>query len=184
LDKNLTSKKITDIAASQNKKVENAIIDLLIASEGRVITSMEILSRENVKKAILHPLSIISTNGDGYNLNHVKTGEKVHSRSFGTFPKFLKEYVLDNNFLSMEEAIRKITSYPAERFGLEKRGKIAKGYGADILVFDSGKIDAPSSKENPYQYSCGMENILINGKIILKDGQYQGIRNGRVIKKM
>lgn len=183
LDKTLNCKKITEIAASQNKTVENAIIDLLVASEGRVITSMEVLSRENVKKAILHPLSMIATNGVGYGMDHAKTGEKVHSRSFGTFTKVLNDYVFKDNFMTLEEMIRKMTSYPAETFGLGKRGKITKGYFADILVFDKDKIASPSNRENPYQYSSGMEHILVNGKIIFKDGKYQGVRNGRIIKK-
>lgn len=183
LNKTLTRRKITEIAQSQGKKVEEAIIDILVASEGRVITSMEVLSEENVRKAVLHPLSIIATNGSGYNLNHSKTGEIAHCRSFGSFSKVLAKYVIKEKALSFEEAIRKMTSFPAERFGLEKRGKLKEKYAADILVLDKNKIASPSEKERPYQYSRGVEYMLVNGQLVIEKGKYQGVRNGRIIKR-
>lgn len=183
LDKTLTRRKITDIAISQNKTVEEAIIDILIASEGRVITSMEILSEENVRQAVVHPLSMIASNGAGYSLNHAKTGELVHPRSFGTFIKVLEKYVLQEKIITMEEAIRKMTSRPAEKFGVAKRGKLAKGFFADVLVLDRDKISSPSEKDRPYQYSRGVEYSFVNGKMVVQEGKYAGVRNGRVIKR-
>ena len=182
LDKNLLSRKIIDIAKSQNKSVEDAIIDILIASDGRVITSMEVLDEENIKKAIVHPFSMIATNGVGYGRKHLKTGESVHPRSFGTFMKVLKKYVMDEKILPFEEAIKKMTHYPAEKFGLKKRGKLEKGYFADILIIDKNKISAPSTKDNPYQYSCGIEYSFINGEMVIKEGKYMGEKKGRIIK--
>lgn len=182
LDKTLTRRKITEIAKSQNKTVEDTIIDILIASEGRVITSMEVLSEENIKEAIIHPLSIIATNGAGYSIKHAKTGEMVHSRSFGTFIKVLAEYVFEKKCLTLEEAIKKMTSFPAEKFGIEKRGQLKKGYFADILVLDKSKIASPSNQERPYQYSRGVEYSFVNGEIVIKEGKYEGTRNGHIIK--
>lgn len=182
LDKTLTRRKITDIARSQGKTVEDAIIDLLIASEGRVITSMEVLSEDNVKKAVVHPLSIIATNGPGYNIEHSRTGEIVHQRSFGTFEKVLAKYALDEEVIRFEEAIRKMTSYPAERFQIRKRGKIREGYFADILVMDRAKISSPSSRENVYQYSSGVDYSMVNGKMVISEGAHQRVRNGRIIR--
>ncbi len=183
LDKTLTRRKITDIAISQNKTVEEAIIDILIASEGRVITSMEILSEDNVRRAIIHPLSMIASNGAGYNLDHAKTGELIHPRSFGSFMKVLEEYVLQEKIITLEEAVRKMTSYPAEKFGIVKRGKLQKGFFADVLVLDRNKISSPSDKDRPYQYSRGVDYSLVNGKMVIQEGKYEGVRNGRVIKK-
>lgn len=183
LDKTLTRRKITEIAISQNKTVEEAIIDILIASDGRVITSMEILSEKNVREAILHPLSIIASNGAGYSINHAKTGELVHPRSFGTFMKVLEKYVLQEKIITLEEAIKKMTSYPAERFGISKRGKLEKGFFADILVIDRDKISSPSDTERPYQYSRGIDYSFINGKMAIQDGKYNSSRSGRVIRR-
>jgi N-acyl-D-amino-acid deacylase len=183
LDRTLTRRKIVEIAKSQDKTVEDAIVDILVASEGRVVTSMEALNEGDVRKAIVHPLSIIATNGSGYNIDHGKTGEVVHSRSFGTFFKVLKKYALEEEALTFEDAIRKMTAYPAERFGIAKRGRIKEGYFADILVIDQNKISSPSTSENPYQYSKGLEYSFVNGKMIVKDGEYNGVKNGKIIKR-
>lgn len=183
MDKTMTHRKITEIAEAQNKDVTDAILDILVASSGRVITSMEILNEKDVRKIIKHPLSMIATNGAGYDLKHAETGEMVHPRSFGTFIKVLSEYVLKNRLLSFEKAIQKMTGYPAERFGLKKRGRIKKGFFADVLVLDQNKISSPSSKANPYQYSRGIEYSIVNGKIVIDGGTYSGRKNGKIIKR-
>lgn len=182
LNRTLARRKISEIAASQEKSVEDAVIDILIASEGRVITSMEILSEDNVKKAIKHPLSMIVTNGSGYNLKHRSTGEIVHPRSFGSFIKVLTQYVMKEKLLSFEEAIKKMTSFPAKKFALYKRGEIREDNFADIVVFDKKKLESPATKENPYQYSQGVEYVINNGQIVLSQGEYIGERAGRMIK--
>ncbi|MFA6047982.1 MAG: D-aminoacylase [Parcubacteria group bacterium] len=183
LNKTLARRKITEIAKSQEKSAEEAIIDILIASEGRVISSMEVLSEENVKKAIKHPLSIISTNGSGYSEAHRETGEVVHPRCFGAFTKVLEDYVKKQSILSWEEAIKKMTSMPAEKFGIKKRGILAPKYFADINIIDPEKLSSPATKENPYQYSKGIDAMLVNGKVVISDGKYTGSREGKIIKR-
>ncbi len=184
LDKSLTRRKITDIAKTQSREVEEAIIDLLIASEGRVTISADILSEDNIRREIIHPLSIIATNGVGYSLNHSQTGEVVHPRSFGSFVKVLTQYVLQEKILSLEEAIKKMTSFPAQRFGIKKRGGIKKSYFADILIINEKKLASLATQDNPYQYAQGVEVVIVNGKILVENGQYQSeAKNGYILKK-
>lgn len=183
LNVSLNQRKITEIARSQDKSVEDAIIDVLIASEGRVITSMEVLSENNIRKSIIHPFSMIATNGSGYNIEHSKTGEIVHPRSFGTFIKVLAKYIFEEEILSLEEAVKKMTSFPAEKFGVRKRGQIKENYFADILILDRRKIASTSSKENPYQYCQGIEYSVVNGKMVIEKEKYNGIKNGKIIKR-
>jgi N-acyl-D-amino-acid deacylase len=183
LNKTLARRKISEIAMSQEKTVEDVIIDILIASEGRVITSMEILSEKNVKKAIAHPLSIIATNGAGYNLEHRSSGELVHPRSFGTFTKVLSEYVMRDKLLSFEEAVKKMTYMPAKKFKISDRGQLNEKYIADIVIIDKDKLSSPATKDNPYQYATGVELVVNNGKIILSNGEYLGIRAGQMITR-
>lgn len=183
LDRTMNKRKISEIAEVQNKTVEDAVIDILIASNGRVITSAELLSENNIRKALQSPLSIISTNGSGYSMNHTDTGEMVHPRSFGTTMKIFSQYVMSEEVLTWEEAVRKMTASPAEKFGIKNRGKIAAGYFADVVVLDRDKISADATKDNPYQYARGVEQLLINGKIILRDGKFEGGRYGRIIKR-
>jgi len=183
LNKTLARHSISEIAVSQEKSVEETVIDILVASEGMVVTSMEVLSEENVRQALTHPLSIIATNGSGYDIYHAKTGERVHPRNFGAFTKVLEKYVKKERLLSWEDAIYKMTGAPATKFGLKKRGVLKKGYFADIVMFDLDKLKSPATIENPYQYSQGVELVMIGGEIVLSDGVYNGNRNGRVIKR-
>lgn len=183
LNKTLARRKITEIAKSQEKSVEEALIDILIASSGRVITSMEVLSAENVEKAIKHPLSIISTNGSGYSETHKGTGEVVHPRCFGTFTKVLRDYVIRKKILSWEEMILKMTGMPAKKFDIKKRGVLTPGYFADIVIINPEKVESPATKENPYQYSRGIDSMLVNGRVVISEGKYTGMRAGRIIKK-
>lgn len=183
LDKNLNHKKITEIANAQGKTVEDAVIDVLIASDGRVITMMEVLSDKNVDKGVQNPFSIISSNGSGYNIEHMQTGEFVHPRNFGSFPRVLSTYVKERGVISWEEAINKMSGRPAEKFKLKKRGFIEKGNFADIVVFDPETIQDKADINNPYQYPIGIEWVLVNGKITLQQGKHNGSRAGQVIRR-
>jgi N-acyl-D-amino-acid deacylase len=182
-NKTLTKRKITEIAFSQQKTVEEIIVDILVASEGRVVTIMELLSEKNVTRAIQNPFSIISSNGAGYPVEHSETGELVHPRSFGTFPRVLGKYVREMKILSWEEAINKMTGKPAEKYGLEKRGVIAQKNYADIAVFNPHTVRDISSIDDPYQYSQGISWLLVNGKVTIENGLYNGARGGEVIRK-
>jgi N-acyl-D-amino-acid deacylase len=182
LNKTLARRSILEIARSQEKSVEEAVVDILVASEGMVITSVEALSEENIQQALLDPLSIVATNGAGYSISHVGTGERVHPRNFGSFAKILERFVSEKKLLSWEAAIHKMTQAPAEKFSLKKRGVLKKGYFADIVMLDQNKLKSPATIENPYQYAKGFELVVINGEIVLKDGNYVGNRNGQVIE--
>lgn len=183
LGKTLTRRIVGDIAQSQGKSSEEAVIDLLLASSGRIITITEALNEENLEKSIQHSLSMISSNGSGYNIEHKSTGELVHPRDFGTFPRVLSHYVKRKRMISWEEAISKMTSKPAEKFGIRKRGSIKIGNYADIVVFDPDTISDMATINKPYQYSVGIEHVLINGKLTLEDGVYNGARAGAVLRK-
>ncbi|MFA7208912.1 MAG: D-aminoacylase [Parcubacteria group bacterium] len=183
LNKTLARRKIAEIAVSQEKSIEDAIVDILIASDGQVIISMDVLSEENIEKAIVHPAAVISTNGSGYRDNHGQTGEVVHPRSFGTFPRVLAKYVLGKRLLRWEEAIAKMTSLPARKFGIKKRGMLKEKYFADIVIINRDEICDFATQENPYRYNKGIDLVLVNGQIALQDGVYAGGRFGEVIRR-
>lgn len=183
LDKTLNHKRISEIAELQGESMEDAIIDLLIASEGRVITIMEVLSEKNVDKAVVNPFSIISSNGSGYNLEHSKSGELVHPRNFGSFPRVFANYVKKRKVVGWEEAVHKMSGMPAEKFKIEKRGKIVEGNHADVVVFDPNSIRDMATIENPYKYSSGIEWVIVNGKPAVKNGLITNLRSGEVIKR-
>ena len=183
LNKTLSRKRIVDIAEVQGKSVEETIIDILIASEGRVVTMMEVLSEKNVIKAIKNPLSIICTNGSGYSVEHRNTGELVHPRNFGSFPRILSKYVKETKILTWEEAIHKMSGKPAEKFGIKKRGTIKEGNFADVVIIDPKTIEDFATPENPYQYPKGVEKVIVNGKVALNDGKLEDTKAGEIIRK-
>ncbi|EKE15837.1 MAG: hypothetical protein ACD_11C00103G0039 [uncultured bacterium] len=183
IDKSLNRKSIVEIAQSQGKGVEETILDILIASDGRVVTMMDVLSDKNVGDAIQNPFSIISSNGSGYSIEHKKTGEIVHPRNFGSFPKALAKYVREKGVLSWEEAIRKMSGLPAEKFNFEKRGILKEENFADIIIFDKKKIQDLATVEDPYQYSQGIDWVIINGKVVVDDGNVTEVRPGAVLRR-
>jgi N-acyl-D-amino-acid deacylase len=183
LNKTLTRKSIADIAISQEKSVEETVLDVLIASDGRVVTFMNVLSEKNVVEGIKNPFSMITSNGSGYNLEYENNGDLIHPRNFGSFPRVLAKYVREKKILSWEEAIHKISGGPAEKFNLQNRGVIKEGNFADVVVFDPKKIQDLATPRNPYQYSQGITQLIVNGKIVLEQGKYNGHRAGIVLKK-
>ncbi len=181
LSRMLTRRRISEIAVLQGTTPEQTLLDFLMASDGRAIVSLEVLSAKNVADAIQHPFSIISSNGAGYGIEHKETGELVHPRSFGTFPKVLREYVREEKILSWEEAIYKMTGKPADVFHLEKRGRLMKGYAADIVIFDPNTVTDNATMANPYQYATGIDTVIINGGITLSQGTIIPLKRGKIL---
>lgn len=181
LSRMLTRRRISEIAVLQGTTPEQTLLDFLMASDGRAIVSLEVLSAKNVADAIQHPFSIISSNGAGYGIEHKETGELVHPRSFGTFPKVLREYVREEKILSWEEAIYKMTGKPADVFHLEKRGRLMKGYAADIVIFDPNTVTDNATMANPYQYATGIDTVIINGGVTLSQGTIIPLKRGKIL---
>jgi N-acyl-D-amino-acid deacylase len=125
--------------------------------------------------------SYIVTGSDG----NVQIPDKSfpHPRSYGTFPRKIRKYVLEKKWITMEQAIRAATSLPAEVLGLEDRGRIKKGMAADIVIFDADKLTDRATYEEPHQYSEGVRYLLINGQPVIEEGTYNGQLAGKPIRK-
>lgn len=171
------------MAERQGVDPEEVILNLLLAKDGRVIVFMDLISEENIRSALRSPCSLIATDGAGYSLKHKNTGERVHPRSFGAFPRVLGKYVREEGLLTWEDAIFKMTELPARTFGLRERGALREGYFADVVVFDPESVCDKATFENPYQYSTGIESVLINGQLVLNNGTFLEGRFGRILKK-
>ncbi len=181
LAKDLPEKRISKIAEARGISAEEVVVDLLIANEGRVITLLDCLDEKNVRKLIGHPSSIVASDGSGYGLAHKETGELVHPRCFGTFPKVFRKYVREEKLLTLEEAVGRMTSLPAKKIGLEDRGILQKGRKADIVVFDPQIITDKATVENPYQYAEGISEVVVNGKFALREGRLTGELSGEFL---
>lgn len=173
-------KTLGQIAKNQRISPSEALLNVIEGTEAQVGVFDENLSTEVLFELLRHPLSIVATDGTGYEYEH-KIGEGfVHPRCFGTFPKFLSE-VRDKKLMSWGAAIKKITSKPAEKLKLEKRGKLSQGYFADVVVFDPHDVGSKATFAKPYIFPDGIEYVIVNGKLAAHRGSELSAW-GRVLK--
>lgn len=164
-------RKIAEIAKNQDKQVEEVVLDLIMTSGNRLIVFNPAISGENIKLAVESKKSFVSSDGAGYKEGNVTSGRVVHPRYFGAMPKFLNKFVKNEKALSWEEAINKITFGPAQKIGLRNRGKLEKGYFADIVIFNPDEIKSNASITNPYLYPSGINQIIVNGQTAIENNE-------------
>jgi N-acyl-D-aspartate/D-glutamate deacylase len=111
-----------------------------------------------------------------------KSVASAHPRGFGAFPRILAKYVREENVIPLPEAIRKLTSLPAAILRLPQRGRIEVGYAADVLVFDPERIRDTATFTEPLSYSVGIDHLLVNGDIVIHDGEMTGSLPGKVLR--
>lgn len=176
-----TGKTLSQVAANQEISVEEALLNVIAATNAQVIVFDHNLSEENVNILLKHPLSLVATDGAGYDFNFSAKHGLVHPRCFGTMPKFLAK-IRDEKLMSWADAIKKISSRPAEKLGLQKRGQLREGYFADVVVFDPEQIGSRASYENPYQQADGIELVLVNGRIAFAANETTKYLAGQVLR--
>lgn len=158
----VNGRSLSEIAKEMNCTSEQALINLVKSGGATTLVFDECLDPKTMDMLINHALAFVATNGGGFNLIH--TDKLIHPRSFGTAPIFLRN-VISKKSISIEEAIAKLTSRPAELIGLDKRGKIAVDYYADLVLFDPKLINSSANINNPYQYPTGVEAVWVNGNL-------------------
>jgi N-acyl-D-amino-acid deacylase len=156
-----------------------AAADLIIADEAPFPIIRFIMAEEDVRTVLRHPAVMIGS--DGYAIAPA-LGSKPHPRSYGTFTRVLSEYVREQRVLPLEEAVRKMTSFPASRFGLADRGLIRPSHMADLTCFDPGSVRDVATFADPHQYSTGIAWVMVRGHIVWQDGRDTGAVAGRVLR--
>jgi len=181
IDKVFIGRTVDEIAKNQGGGITETVINLLLASEGKLIGFWPALSEENFIKALKSPLSIIASDGAAYCSADAKSGFLAHPRSFGCFSRVLSRYVREKNILTLEEAIKKMTALPALKAGLSHRGIIEPDYFADIVIFNPEFIKDAATFENPFQYPAGVNAVIINGRVALSKGQIENRALGQLL---
>jgi dihydroorotase/N-acyl-D-amino-acid deacylase len=166
---------IQQIADAREKPAVDTALDLLREEEGHLYILSFNQNLENLRKVLTHPLTSIIT--DGMMMEGIS-----HPRTFGTYPKFLGEFVRERGWMSLEEAIAKTSVYAARRFQLEGRGTIEPGHWADITVFDAARIRARSDYEEPAREPEGIHHVLVNGRFAVRDGKLTGELAGATLR--
>lgn len=173
---------LTEIGKQLGKDPRDAVMDLVIADTAQCSCVTSIMDEDDVRAALRHPFVSICTDSDAMAEDGPLSESKSHPRAWGTFPRILGKYVRDEKLLTLEEAIRKMTSRPASRIGLNDRGILRPGMMADVVVFDPVTIRDVATFEDPNHYSVGMRYVLVNGRAVVAEGKITSERPGRALR--
>ncbi len=174
---------LTEIGAAWDKEPADAAWDLVAQGDGRVMAIYHMMSEDDVVWALQRPWTSVGSDAGAALQPGVVDGLGLpHPRSYGTFPRVLGRYVRDLGALTLEEAVRKMTSWPATRMRLERRGVIRAGAWADITVFDLTTVRDRATYDEPVLFPEGIEYVLVNGVVVVDDGgTHTGARPGHVL---
>ncbi|HUV12198.1 MAG TPA: D-aminoacylase [Acidobacteriota bacterium] len=176
-------KSIAQIAQASGKTPTEVVFDLLLEEGGSVPAVYFLMTEEDVGYAMQVPWVSFGSDGSAVRPEGKLGQGNPHPRWYGTFPRILGKYVREEGVISLEEAIRKMTSLNAEKLGITDRGLIAEEKKADLVIFDPEKVADRATFDDPHQYPIGIEYVIVNGVTVLKDGKHLGAKPGRVLRK-
>ena len=179
--KPLTGKSLAEVAEERGKSPEETAIDLVIEDDSEVDTVYFFMSEENVQKKIALPWMTFGSDASSQAPEGVFLESNPHPRAYGNFARLLGKYVRDEGVIPLEEAVYRLTSLPASRLKLERRGSLEPGFFADVVIFDPETIQDHATFEDPHQYATGVVHVFVNGQQVLKDGEHTGVTPGRVV---
>jgi dihydroorotase/N-acyl-D-amino-acid deacylase len=168
------------------RRIQRETIQIILEGRGGAMPTMSwclgaifyfAISEDDIQRVLKHPASMIASDGDVVSFGRANP----HPRSYGTFVRVLGRYVRDLKVLTLEDAIRKMTSFPAQRIGLMDRGVLREGMKADLVIFDPKTVRDVATFERPHQYAEGTIAVVINGQIAFEDGTMTTARPGRIL---
>ena len=175
-NKRFEGKSMAEVAESQGKHQVDALCDLLLDEDLRVSYIADVVDDTTLRNIITHPLYMVGTDA-------ILLGEFPSPTAYGAYPFILSQIVREEKRLHLAEAIRKMTSYPAQRLGLEDRGILRTGMKADIVIFDPETVNAHSTRDHPKQYSTGIQHVIVNGIPVIDQGHHTGALPGRALHR-
>tara|TARA_B100001179_G_scaffold208585_1_gene173859 strand:- start:916 stop:2607 length:1692 start_codon:yes stop_codon:yes gene_type:complete len=173
---------LAEVAAGRGTSVSDTAMDLVVEDGSRVQVVYFLMSEENVARQISLPWVSYCSDAGSYASEGIFLNSSTHPRAYGNFARLLGRYVRDERIISLEEAIRKLTSLPAGNLRIRDRGQLTTGYFADVVVFDPAQIQDHATYEDPHQYATGMVHVWVNGTQVLRDGEHTGATPGRVVR--
>ena len=180
--KYLTGKTLAEVSEMRGTSPEVTAMDLVWQDQSRVGTVYFIMSEENVEKKIALPWMSFCSDAGAPAAEGVFLRSNPHPRAYGSFARLLGKYVREEKVIPMEEAIRKLTSLPAGNLHLRRRGLLGPGYFADVVVFDPATINDNATFAEPHQYATGVRYVLVNGEVVVREGEHTGLKPGRVVR--
>ncbi|MEO8574721.1 MAG: amidohydrolase family protein, partial [Pyrinomonadaceae bacterium] len=179
--KPLTGKSLAEVASMRGTDPENTILDLVLEDQSRVGTVYFLMNEENIKKQIRLPWVSFGSDAESMAPEGAFLKSNPHPRAYGNFARLLGKYVRDEKVISLEEAIRRLTSLPATNLELDRRGSLKSGYFADVVIFDPATIADKATFDKPHQFAVGVRDVFVNGVQMLKNGEHTGKFSGRAV---
>lgn len=180
--KKYTGMTLAQVAAERGTSPADTVMDLVIEDGSRVGTVYFLMSEDNVRKQIALPWVSFGSDAGAMAAEGDFLKSSTHPRAYGNFARVLGKYVREEKVISLQEAIRKLTLFPATTLGISDRGRLAPGYFADIAVFNPDTITDHATFENPHQYATGMIHVFVNGTQVVADGRHTGATPGRIVR--
>jgi N-acyl-D-amino-acid deacylase len=180
--RHLTGKTLADVAASRGTSPEETMMDLIIEDDSGIDIVGFAMSEENIRKKISLPWVSLCSDAKSCAPEKPFTNSLPHPRAYGTFARLLGKYVREENVLTLEEAIRRLTHFPASNLKLDRRGRLAPDFFADVVVFDPETITDHATFEEPHQLATGVHHVFVNGIQVLYHGKHTGAKPGRFVK--
>jgi N-acyl-D-amino-acid deacylase len=177
-----TGRTIEEIAAEREADPEETVADLVLESGNTIGAVFFLMSEENVRQQIKLPWMSFGSDAAAVAPEGDVIRQGAHPRAYGNFARLLGRYVRDEQVISLEEAVYKLTSLPAGNLKIEDRGLLANGYFADVVVFDPDSIADHATFAEPHQLSTGVRHVFVNGEQVLRDGEHTGALPGRVVR--
>ena len=181
--KPLTGKTLGDVARLRHTSPEDAAMDLVVEDDSRVGTVYFLMDEDNVRRQIVLPWVSFASDEDSRGIDGVFLKSSAHPRAYGNFARVYARYVRDEKLLTVGEAVRRMTSLPASKLGIARRGMLREGYFADVAVFDPQAIQDHATFEKPMQYATGVSEVWVNGVEVIRDGEHTGAKPGRVVRR-
>ncbi|MCI0549135.1 MAG: D-aminoacylase [Candidatus Rokubacteria bacterium] len=176
-------RRIDEIARARGLDPLDTAIDIIVAEQGKGYMILFQLDEADVRRALVHPHIMIGSDGSALAASGELAVGKPHPRSYGTFPRVLGRYAREMGLLPLETAVHKMTGLPARRLGLDDRGVLRVGARADLVVLDPDRIADRATFESPHQYATGIDHVVVNGRVVVDDGEHTGALPGRVLTR-
>jgi N-acyl-D-amino-acid deacylase len=173
---------IEEIATKRETNTEETIVDLVLESNSTIGAVFFLMSEDNVREQLKLPWMSFGSDAGAVAPEGDVLEQGAHPRTYGNFARLLGHYVRDEQVISLEEAIRKLSSLPAQNLKIVGRGLLARDYLADVVVFDPDSIADHATFAEPHQLSTGVVHVFVNGEQVLKDGEHTGALPGRVVR--
>ncbi len=177
-----TGMRLSEVAADMGLSDEETAIELVIRDGSRVQCVYFSMTEDNVRKKLQWPHMSFGSDGGSMAPEGIFLTRSTHPRAYGNFARLLGDYVREAKLLTLQEAVRKLTSQPAHNLRIKERGSLKLGYYGDVVVFDPATIDDKATFEQPHQLAVGMHHVFVNGVQVLKDGTHTGAKPGRAVR--